>query len=79
MAQPTVAAATPTEIGGIVALSYVDSDLEVRTTISGWPLHGSEFQTVDPERGLTPATRRVRGDLRPRPCGRALLAWGHST
>ena len=40
-----------TEVGGIVALSHLDSDLEARTTMSGWPLPGYEIKIVDPASG----------------------------
>jgi fatty-acyl-CoA synthase len=34
-------------------LSYLDSDIDVRTTMSGWPLNGYEFKIVDPGSGAT--------------------------
>jgi len=42
-----------TEVGCAASLSYLDSDPEVRTTMSGWPLNGYEFQIVDPATGAT--------------------------
>jgi fatty-acyl-CoA synthase len=40
-----------TEVGGAGTLSYPDSDAEVRTTMSGWPLPGYEIKIVDPVSG----------------------------
>ncbi|MFI5365235.1 MAG: AMP-binding protein [Candidatus Binatia bacterium] len=40
-----------TEIGVGVTGSYLDSDEEVRTTMSGWPLCGYEIKIVDPATG----------------------------
>jgi fatty-acyl-CoA synthase len=34
-------------------LSYLDSDIDVRITMSGWPLNGYEFKIVDPGSGAT--------------------------
>ena len=42
-----------TEVGCGAALSFLDSDLEVRTTMTGWPLPGYEFKIVDPRTGAT--------------------------
>ena len=48
---PTVTGFGMTEIGVAAALSYLDSDVEVRTTMSGWPLKGYEFKIIDPFSG----------------------------
>jgi fatty-acyl-CoA synthase len=48
---PTFTGWGMTEVGGLGALSYLDSDPEVRTTMSGWPLSGYEFKIVDPVSG----------------------------
>jgi fatty-acyl-CoA synthase len=45
-----------TEVGGAGSLSYVDSDIEVRTTMSGWPLSGFEIKVIDPVTGLAQPT-----------------------
>ena len=51
---PTVTLWGMTEIGGAGTLSYLDSDAEVRTTMSGWPLAaGYEIKVVDPVSGLS--------------------------
>ena len=42
-----------TEVGGVGALSYLDSDVAVRTTMSGWPLSGYEIKVVDPVSGIS--------------------------
>lgn len=42
-----------TEIGCGAALSSPDADLEVRTTMNGWPLPGYELKIVDPATGAT--------------------------
>src|SRR5437870_1111983 len=42
-----------TEVGCAASLSYLDSEFEVRTTMSGWPLNGYEFQIVDPATAAT--------------------------
>jgi fatty-acyl-CoA synthase len=42
-----------TEIGVGVTGSFLDSDLEVRTTMSGWPLTGYEVKIIDPATGAT--------------------------
>jgi fatty-acyl-CoA synthase len=42
-----------TEVGVAAALSYLDSDFEVRTVMSGWPLNGYEFKIIDPVSGAT--------------------------
>jgi fatty-acyl-CoA synthase len=49
---PTVTVWGMTEVGGAGTLSYPDSDFEVRTTMSGWPLPGYEIKIVDPVSGL---------------------------
>ncbi len=40
-----------TEIGVGATMSYLDSDAEVRTTMSGWPLNGYEIKIIDPATG----------------------------
>jgi fatty-acyl-CoA synthase len=50
---PTLTGWGMTEVGGFGAMSYQDSDTEVRTTMSGWPLPGYEIKIVDPVSGLT--------------------------
>ena len=47
---PTITGYGMTEIGRRGA-SYLDSDVEVRTTMSGWPLPGYEIKVVDPGSG----------------------------
>lgn len=42
-----------TEIGVGAAMSFLDSDEEVRTTMSGWPLNGYEIKIADPVNGAT--------------------------
>ncbi len=40
-----------TEIGVGATGSFLDSDVETRTTMSGWPLTGYEFKIIDPANG----------------------------
>ncbi len=40
-----------TEIGVGATGSFLDSDTETRTTMSGWPLTGYEFKIIDPATG----------------------------
>jgi len=40
-----------TEVGCGATMSFLDSDPEVRTTMSGWPLAGYEVKIVDPVSG----------------------------
>jgi fatty-acyl-CoA synthase len=49
----TITAYGMTEIGACAAESFLDSDFEVRTRMSGWPQHGYEFRIVDPATGAT--------------------------
>jgi len=42
-----------TEVGVCVTGSYLDSDVETRTTMSGWPLVGYEVKIIDPSSGAT--------------------------
>lgn len=42
-----------TEIGVGATMSFLDSDDEVRTTMSGWPLNGYEIKIADPASGAT--------------------------
>jgi fatty-acyl-CoA synthase len=42
-----------TEVGLGATVSYLDSDLEVRTTMSGWPQNGYEIKVIDPASGAT--------------------------
>ncbi len=48
---PTFTGWGMTEVGGLGALSYLDSDVEERTAMSGWPLPGYELKIVDPVSG----------------------------
>jgi fatty-acyl-CoA synthase len=47
----TITAFGMTEVGCGAAMSFLDSDIEVRTTMSGWPLAGYEFKIIDPASG----------------------------
>ena len=49
---PTLTGWGMTEVGGFGAMSYQDSDTEVRTTMNGWPLPGFEIKIIDPVTGL---------------------------
>ncbi|HZO29035.1 MAG TPA: AMP-binding protein [Chloroflexota bacterium] len=42
-----------TEVGVGATLSFLDSDPDVRTTMSGWPLPGYEVKVVDPATGVS--------------------------
>jgi len=42
-----------TEIGAGATGSFLDSDVETRTTMSGWPLVGYEVKIIDPISGAT--------------------------
>ncbi|HZO30537.1 MAG TPA: AMP-binding protein [Chloroflexota bacterium] len=48
---PTLTGWGMTEVGGFGAMSYQDSDTEVRTTMNGWPLPGFEIKIIDPVSG----------------------------
>jgi fatty-acyl-CoA synthase len=48
---PTLTGYGMTEIGVGATGSFLDSDLEVRTTMSGWPLSGYEIKIIDPTSG----------------------------
>jgi fatty-acyl-CoA synthase len=50
---PTVTVWGMTEVGGAGTLSYPDSDAEVRTAMSGWPLPGFEIKVIDPVSGVS--------------------------
>jgi fatty-acyl-CoA synthase len=50
---PTIAGFGMTEVGCGATLSFLDSDLEVRTTMSGWPISGYEVKIVDPASGAS--------------------------
>jgi fatty-acyl-CoA synthase len=50
---PTLTGFGMTEIGCGATLSFLDSDLEIRTTMSGWPLPGYEVKIIDPITGLS--------------------------
>jgi len=50
---PTVTGFGMTEIGLGATLSFLDSDSEVRTTMSGWPLPGYEFKIINPSTGAS--------------------------
>jgi fatty-acyl-CoA synthase len=41
-----------TEVGCGATMSFLDSDLDVRTTMSGWPLPGYEVKVIDPVSGV---------------------------
>ena len=56
---PTLTAFGMTEIGVGAAGSFPDSDLEVRTSMSGWPLNGYEFKVIDPATGRTQAAGEI--------------------
>jgi fatty-acyl-CoA synthase len=49
---PTVTVFGMTEVGAGVTLSFPDSDVEVRTTMSGWVRDGFEIKIVDPASGM---------------------------
>ena len=42
-----------TEVGCGATMSFLDSDVEVRTRMSGWPLSGYEVKVVDPASGAS--------------------------
>jgi fatty-acyl-CoA synthase len=48
---PTLTGFGMTEIGLGATTSFLDSDLAVRTTMSGWPLPGYEVKVIDPVTG----------------------------
>jgi fatty-acyl-CoA synthase len=50
---PTATGYGMTEVGCGATMSYLDSDFEVRTSMSGWPLPGYEIKIVDPGSGAT--------------------------
>lgn len=50
---PTATGYGMTEVGGVAALSYLDSDFEVRTSMSGWAQNGYEIKIIDPASGAT--------------------------
>ena len=50
---PTVTGYGMTEIGAGATLSFLDSDREVRTTLTGWPLPGYEVKVIDPLSGAS--------------------------
>jgi fatty-acyl-CoA synthase len=50
---PTLTGFGMTEVGCGAMLSFLDSDVEVRTTMSGWPLPGYEVKIIDPITGLS--------------------------
>ena len=50
---PTITGYGMTEIGVGVTGSFLDSDAETRTTMSGWPLVGYEVKIIDPVSGAT--------------------------
>jgi fatty-acyl-CoA synthase len=50
---PTMTAFGMTEVGCGATLSFLDSDLEVRTTMNGWPLPGYEIKVIDPVSGAS--------------------------
>jgi fatty-acyl-CoA synthase len=48
---PTVTGYGMTEVGLGATMSFLDSDREVRTRMSGWPLPGYEVKVIDPGSG----------------------------
>jgi fatty-acyl-CoA synthase len=50
---PTVTGYGMTEVGPGVTMSFLDSDLEVRTSTSGWPRDGTEIKVIDPATGMS--------------------------
>jgi fatty-acyl-CoA synthase len=48
-----------TEIGVGATGSFLDSDYEVRTTMSGWPLNGYEVKVIDPLSGQSVAAGEI--------------------
>jgi fatty-acyl-CoA synthase len=50
---PTATGYGMTEVGVAATLSYLDSDLEVRTTMSGWAQNGYQIKIIDPASGAT--------------------------
>jgi fatty-acyl-CoA synthase len=50
---PTLTGYGMTEIGAGAMLSFLDSDYEVRTTMSGWPMPGYEVKIIDPTTGAS--------------------------
>ena len=56
---PTVTGYGMTEIGVGATGSFLDSDVETRTTMSGWPLVGYEVKIIDPASGVTQPTGQV--------------------
>jgi fatty-acyl-CoA synthase len=50
---PTLTGFGMTEIGLGATMSFLDSDLEVRTTMSGWPIPGYEVKIIDPVTGTS--------------------------
>jgi fatty-acyl-CoA synthase len=45
---PTLTGYGMTEIGAGATLSFLDSDREVRTTLTGWPIPGYQVKIIDP-------------------------------
>jgi len=56
---PTVSVYGMTEVACAATQSFLNSDLEVRTTMSGWPLPGCEIKIVDPSTGASQAPGEV--------------------
>jgi fatty-acyl-CoA synthase len=50
---PTMTGFGMTEIGAGATLSFLDSDHEVRTTMSGWPIPVYEVKIIDPATGAS--------------------------
>jgi fatty-acyl-CoA synthase len=56
---PTMTGYGMTEIGVGATGSFLDSDYEVRTTMSGWPLNGYEIKVIDPLSGKSIAPGEI--------------------
>jgi fatty-acyl-CoA synthase len=50
---PTMTGYGMTEIGAGATLSFLDSDREVRTRLTGWPMPGYEVKVIDPTSGVS--------------------------
>jgi fatty-acyl-CoA synthase len=59
---PTLTGYGMTEIGVCITGSFLDSDTEVRTAMSGWPLPGYEVKIIDPASGA-PVAPGVIGEI----------------
>jgi fatty-acyl-CoA synthase len=50
---PTITVFGMTEVGCSATISFLDSEVEVRTAMSGWPLPGYEIKIIDPASGAS--------------------------